>query len=124
MSALLRLSPSSFANATRGIPAAVFSKAIANFNSEIVAQPQLRKIPVSVALASDALALIAHHSLNATDAILLCSALDIAVNLRADGDDLVLVASDGRLLRAARAEGLIVFDPQTQTTADLDLLLV
>ncbi|MCI0388839.1 MAG: hypothetical protein MOB07_08755 [Acidobacteria bacterium] len=52
------------------------------------------------------------------------SALDFAANLRARGDDLVLVASDGRLLRAAQAEGLIVFNPEKQPTADLDLLLV
>jgi hypothetical protein len=59
-----------------------------------------------------------------TDAILLRSALDLAANLRARGDDLVLVASGGRLQRAAQAEGLIVFNPETQTSADLDLLLV
>jgi hypothetical protein len=44
--------------------------------------------------------------------------------LRARGDDLVLVASDQRLLRAAQVEGLLVFKPETQTTTDLDALLV
>ena len=40
------------------------------------------------------------------------------------GDDLVLVASDQRLLRAAQAEGLVTFDPETQSQADLDALLM
>ncbi len=106
------------------ITAAVFSKAIVNFNREIVNQSQLPKISASATLASAALNLIIQHSINATDAILLRSTLDLASNLRVDGDDLVLVASDVRLLRAAQAEGLIVFNPETQTTADLDLLLV
>jgi len=109
---------------SKTIPAAVFSKAIVNFSGEVVNQPQLRKITASAALASAALTLIIHHSINATDAVLLRSALDFAANLRAHGDDLALVASDVRLLRAAQAEGLIIFNPETQTTADLDLLLV
>ncbi len=106
------------------IPAAVFSKAIVNFTGEIVNQAQLPKISASATLASAALDLIIHHSINATDAILLRSALDLATGLRANGDDLVLVVYDRRLLRAAQAEGLIVFSPETQTTADLDLSLV
>jgi predicted nucleic acid-binding protein len=106
------------------IPVAAFSNAIVNFSAEIVNQRQLRKISATTTLASAALTLISQHSINATDAILLRSALDLAASLRARGDDLVLVASDGRLLRAAQAEGLIVFNPETQTTADLDLLLV
>ncbi|MGH9768028.1 MAG: hypothetical protein ACREAB_11385 [Blastocatellia bacterium] len=52
------------------------------------------------------------------------SALDLAADLRVSGDNLALVASDQRLLRAAQAEGLIVFNPETHTTADLDQLLV
>jgi len=36
---------------------------------------------------------------------------------------LVLVTSDQRLLRAAQAEGVLTFDPTTQTESDLDALL-
>ena len=56
--------------------------------------------------------LIEIHSLNSVDAMVLRSALDIAARLRNTGDTLVLVASDQRLLRAARAEGLPVFNPE------------
>jgi hypothetical protein len=43
--------------------------------------------------------------------------------LRAVGNDLVLVACDRRLLRAAQAEGLLTFDPENQTQPELDSLL-
>jgi hypothetical protein len=63
------------------------------------------------------------HSINSTDALILKSALAIARRLRAAGDELVLVASDQRLLRAAQAEGLAIFDPETQDQAALAALL-
>jgi hypothetical protein len=50
-------------------------------------------------------------------------ALDLVSAFRSRGDDLVLVAADRRLLQAARAEGLVVFDPETQTQTELDMLL-
>ena len=52
------------------------------------------------------------YSLNSVNAIVLRSVLDVATELRGVGDTLVLVASDLRLLRAARAEGLQVFNPE------------
>ncbi len=46
--------------------------------------------------------------------MVLRSALDVAIELHnASEDKLVLVASDQRLLRAARDEGLLVFNPET-----------
>jgi hypothetical protein len=62
-------------------------------------------------------------AINATDAVLLRLAIDLAARLRVDGDDLVLVASDKRLQRAAQAEGLLAFDPETQTETELGVLL-
>lgn len=74
-------------------------------------------------LVTAALPLINTHSINATDAILLRSALDLAAYLRANGHDLMLVASDHRLLKAAQAEGLLALNPETHIEADLDALL-
>jgi hypothetical protein len=51
------------------------------------------------------------------------SAVAIARSKRRVGDDIVLVASDQRLLRAASAEGLMTFDPESQTVADLNRLV-
>jgi predicted nucleic acid-binding protein len=67
--------------------------------------------------------LIVRHAINATDAIVLRVALDIAQYLRSGGDDLVLVASDLRLLRAAQAEGLLTFNPESKDQAALAVLV-
>lgn len=105
------------------ISAAVFAQAVTDLGTEVVNEPRLRKIPAENALVTSALPFIDTHALNGTDAIVLRSALDFADQLRASGDDLVVVASDRRLLRAAQAEGLLTFDPETQTQAELDALL-
>ena len=105
------------------IPADLYSLAIVNFSAEILSQPELRIIPATAAMATDSIVLIGRHSINATDAILLRSALDLADSLRSRADDLILVASDLRLLRAAEAEGLAIFNPEAQTVEDLDRLL-
>jgi len=70
-----------------------------------------------------ALGLLSRHSINATDAIVLRAALDLTNSLRSVVDNLVLVAADRRLLRAAGAEGLVTFKPATQSQADLDALI-
>ena len=36
---------------------------------------------------------------------------------------IVVVTSDKRLLKACQAEGLTIFDPETQSQADLDALI-
>lgn len=63
------------------------------------------------------------HSLNSTDCIVLEASLTVATRLRSASEDLVLVASDARLLKAARKEGLLTFNPETQDQFALDALL-
>ena len=63
--------------------------------------------------------LIENHSLNSVDALVLHSALEIAAELGNTGDTLVLVASDQRLLRAARMEGLQIFNPELDSQQTL-----
>lgn len=70
-----------------------------------------------------ALPYLQKYGLNITDAVLLHIALDVRAAALASHHDLLLVASDQRLLRAARAEGLETFDPEAQTEAELDALL-
>jgi len=72
---------------------------------------------LATAEATTSLSLIVAHSINSTGAITLRSALAIVQKLRAGGDDLVLVSSDQRLLRAAQAEGLLTFNPENQDQA-------
>jgi predicted nucleic acid-binding protein len=99
-----------------------FGQALLDLDREIVQSAGKHLLPVDNAIVTDAVALLAVHSINATDAIGLRVALDIAQRLRAAGDDLVLVASDQRLLRAAQAEGLVTFDPETQDQTALAAL--
>ena len=62
------------------------------------------------------------HNINSTDAVLLNAALSIDA-AAAQADRVVLVASDLRLLRAARIEGLICLNPETADQAEVDLHL-
>jgi predicted nucleic acid-binding protein len=101
------------------ISAAYFSQALLDFESEIVRSADIGKLPVTNRLATSSFSLIVTHSLNSTDAVILRSALAIARKLRAGGGDLVVVAADQRLLRAARAEGLSTYNPERQGRAAL-----
>jgi uncharacterized protein len=100
-----------------------FGQAIRALWAEVGPLAAVRIFDATVVLAERACDLIDRHSINSTDAILLRSALDLATGLRTRGDDLLLVASDRRLIRAAGAEGLTTFDPEAQSAADLDALL-
>jgi predicted nucleic acid-binding protein len=102
---------------------AQFSQVLLEFETDIIQSPGKHLLSFDNSVATDALALIVRHSINSTDAIFLRVALDIAQHLRAVGDEVALVASDQRLLRAAQAEGLITFDPETQDQAALSLLV-
>ena len=106
----------------RRISADQFAESTTYLKSEIIdIQSNFRKLSVPDALVWDSMRLIETHSLNSVDAIVLRSALDIAAELRNTDDTLVLIASDQRLLRAARTEGLHTFNPEIdsqQTLAD------
>ena len=106
-----------------GISAAVFNQALLNLEREVIRSLGKHLLSFDNSVASDALAFIVQHATNATDAIVLRVALDIAQLLRAGGDDLVLVASDQRLLRATQVEGLTTFNPESQDHAALAPLL-
>jgi hypothetical protein len=92
------------------LSAAAFSQALVNFGAEILSSTTLHVVEADSVLVVTALPLIEKHSLNATDAIVLRSAINLATDHRARGDTLVVVASDQRLLGAAQAEGLETFN--------------
>ena len=105
-------------NGGRLSPAA-FQLGMNNLKAEILDDPLFNTLAADNGLVVAALPLIDKHALNASDAVLLRSSLDLARDLRADGHELVLVASDHRLLRAAQAEGLCSFNPETQMATEL-----
>lgn len=90
--------------------------------NEIINAPAIRKLEPTNSLVIGALIHILNHSVNATDAVVLQAALHLAHDSRINGDDLVLVASDKRLIRAAQAEGLETFDPEAQDHSALAAL--
>ena len=90
-----------------------FAESTTHLKSEVVdTLSNFKKIPVPDSLVWNSMDLIETYSLNSVDAVVLRSALEAAAERRNTGDVLVLVASDQRLLRAARAEGLQTFNPE------------
>jgi predicted nucleic acid-binding protein len=105
------------------IPDTAFNQVMTDFRSEVIDAANFTKIPATDSLVNAAAPLVAQHSLNATEAVILRSVLDLVATLRATHDALVLVTSDQRLLRASQMEGVLTFDLAMQTESDLDALL-
>ena len=97
-----------------------FNQAMLDFHSEVSLCAEVEKVYPTESQIAASWEFIETHSINSTDAIILCCALDSAIELRTEGDDLIMVATDARLLRAAQAEGLRTFNPETdsQTISD------
>ena len=93
-----------------------FEQAAGYLDYEIInIESGFETVPAQNALIWESIGLMDTYSINSVDAILLRSALDIATNLRNEKNELVLVASDQRLLRAAQTEGLLCFNPETDS---------
>lgn len=102
------------------ITADEFTQAIGHLEFEVInTQSDFKTISATDLLVWDSMDLIETHSLNSVDAMVLRSALNMAAELRSTDDTLVLVASDQRLLRAARAEELQVFNPEIDSQQTL-----
>ncbi len=97
-----------------------FERVVTHLKREVInRQSNFRTVSLPDSLVWDSMDLIETHSLNSVDALVLRSALNIATELRNAGDTLVLAASDQRLLRAARTEGLQVFNPELDSQQTL-----
>ena len=71
-----------------------------------------------------AIPLIIAHNINSSDALHLHIALRLQNLLeRSKQGSLVLVASDKRLVRAARTEGLLILDPESVSATEIAALL-
>ena len=93
------------------------------FDDEITYRDEVRPVLPTEDQITASWNLIEKHSLNSTDATLLQCALDKASELRANGDNLVIVSSDKRLLRVSQSEGLITFDLKTDSQTTLDVFI-
>lgn len=100
-----------------------FQQAMTNFKQEVLESDTFSAIPVNDSLLRSSLELTLERNINAADAVVLRSALNVRDALRPSGADLMLWASDRRLVRAAMAEGLTVFNPEKDTIDRLRELL-
>jgi hypothetical protein len=90
---------------------------------DVIQPKHFTKLPLDNTQVETALDLIDQHKIDSMAGILVRVCLDHAASLRAAGHDLVLVSTGRRLLQVARKEGLVTFNPETQTQADLAALL-
>ncbi|MCD6335752.1 MAG: type II toxin-antitoxin system VapC family toxin [Candidatus Latescibacteria bacterium] len=102
---------------------ALFEQAMIEFRAEVIDHEEFSATSVNDTLLLSALDFIAKYNLNATDAVILHSALNLRQVLQERGDELSLWTSDKRLVRAARGEGIEVFDPEEETIGSLHQLL-
>ena len=100
-----------------------FHQAIQQFEDEVVNSTEIVQVHATIDQKEAARQLIHDYPINSSDAYILQCALDKANELRIDGHDLILVSNDQRLLEAAKSEGLLTFDPNTNSQAALDILI-
>ena len=102
------------------IPTELFQQASARLLFEARA---MSRQPVDDETVVVSIPLINRYSLNASDALFLRQALDLQTLLRDTEHDLVVLASDLRLLRAAAAEELSALNPEETSLKDAEALL-
>ena len=100
-----------------------FLQALVDFRTEVIEADACKLISIEDTLVFASHPLIEKHALNATDALILRSTLNMATVLRPAGNAIVLVTSDHRLLCAAQAEGLQTFNPEIDVQTALDILI-
>jgi predicted nucleic acid-binding protein len=101
----------------------LFEGALLHLRLDVIESPDFVKHPTDDAVVRSAMPLIERYGLGAADAVQLRLGVVAAAACRAAGDDLVLLTTDPGLLRAARREELVTFNPEAQTEAELDALI-
>ena len=108
---------------SRQISETIYLKALSAFYADIIGESVVILHPVLDDQVWASIFFIQQYFVNATDAIILRCALDMANILRPLGDDLVLVTSDIRLANSARLSNLMVFDPERNDQPSLEKLM-
>lgn len=94
------------------LPPAAFRHAGSALRNEVLASSLFHLLTVDNSSILAGIEHIQRHNLNSSDAAILAVFLRYAHAAAFRQDQLALVASDHRLLRAARNEGLAVIDPE------------
>lgn len=108
---------------SRQITPAYFNQVKQLFEIEIRQSSDIVKIRPTEIQEDASVEFIEAYSINSTDALILQCAIDNTIELQVKGNNLVLVSSDKRLLGAAQGEGLLTFNPETDSQAALDVLI-
>lgn len=101
------------------ITASAFSSARRLLDTEVFYGVSFDLLSIEDAAILSGIALADAHNINSTDAAILATYLDYTRSLLPTDPRCVLVASDLRLLRAATAEGLKTFNPETILPTDV-----
>jgi predicted nucleic acid-binding protein len=104
------------------LPTAAFAAAQSALRNEIIDDPDFVVLGLEYDDILAGIDLIKRHNLNSADAGMLHVLIKHAALLRASGAS-VLVASDQRLLRAAKADGLEVLNPESMVATDVPAFL-
>jgi uncharacterized protein len=107
----------------RGVlDAATVAVARSALRAEVIDDPDLGVLAVDFDDVLGGIDLISRHNLNSSDASVLTAFLRYARSQPASIES-VLVSSDQRMLRAARAEGLQTLDPEVFPAVDVPIFL-
>lgn len=96
---------------------------IQQFEAEVINSTEVLQVHATINQKVAARKYIEDYSINSTDAYILQCALDKANQLRTDGDDLIFVSSDKKLVNAAKRERILTFNPETDSQTALDTLI-
>jgi predicted nucleic acid-binding protein len=102
---------------------ASFAAATQALHNDVLYLARLGILPITDPTIISSTPLILRHNLNATDAAILTLLLDHDRALQAGSQRCALIACDQRLLRAARAEGLVAFNPEEQLVDSVEPFL-
>jgi hypothetical protein len=105
------------------ISAATFATAKSLLRSEIVNAPDFTLLTVDDAAIFAGVPLMERHNLNASDAAILAAVLRYLRAAFTPSQSTMLIASDGRLLIGAQAEGLKILNPELLSPADVPAIL-
>jgi len=107
----------------RRLTTVIFEGAMLHVEDELIRPSTVEKLSADGAAFERTFTLLKAHVLGAVDGIVLRLALDAVASRRNAGNDLVLVTVNRGLIRAARQEGLLTFNPERQNEAQLDALV-
>jgi predicted nucleic acid-binding protein len=101
----------------------LFQGAVIHLRAELLQATDFVRWPVDNDLILASLPFVERYRLGAVDSTLIRVALNAAQAHLTAGHDLVLLTTKATLRRAARQEGIVTFNPETQSQTELDDLL-